>query len=270
LSVPPPLATAQQGDYLRIPVQVSLDLDPESGTIAPAADESALPLWVVITQTCDIRRDVDAEPYLHLAPVVPARSKKEWESAIDGRNSVRHFALPSLPDCEQPLLDIRLIQTVSKTAVLQGATELVAAPLSEATRARLREWLARRFGRVAFPSAIEDEILRPLRNRFEDALTKSSPDGALLRTREVFLVGYPGGTGAIEIVFVVDRNRASIDPQLRGDAKTMADAANTVMATISGRASRRSAYTLTWRVVASDDMRLSEYRGRYHELVIDS
>jgi len=109
LSIAAPLASAQQGDFLRIAVQASIDLDPETNELTTVADESAIPLWAVITQTCDIRRVGDVRRFLDVAHAIAARTKEQGDFGEDGRNAVRHFAFIAARGCFKPLLDNRLI-----------------------------------------------------------------------------------------------------------------------------------------------------------------
>lgn len=65
-------------------------------------------LWAIVTQTCDIRRAPDVEPFLHPALVLDV-TEEEWTAAEGGRSSTRRFAYPGpIDEIERPVLDVRV------------------------------------------------------------------------------------------------------------------------------------------------------------------
>lgn len=187
-------------------------------------------LWAVITQSCDIRRDVDVEPFLQLSPLLDL-AEAEWVAARDGLASTRRFSYPRpVGDCQHPVLDIRIVQTLEKTALVADTVEPTDAGLDHPTRLRLSTWIARRFARRAFPDEVEDAALR----RFRDELAKraaqpGTPAGALLACREAVLVAHGDGP-AIDVLFIVRRDRVVAHPVFTQDAeRKLTEGAETIM-----------------------------------------
>jgi hypothetical protein len=60
----------------------------------------------VIAQTCDIRRDVDVEPFLPLSSLLDL-PEAEWSAAREGLASTRRFAYQHpVGHSQHPVLDI--------------------------------------------------------------------------------------------------------------------------------------------------------------------
>lgn len=227
-------------------------------------------LWAVITQTCDIRRDVDVEPFLHLSPVLDLPEAK-WSAARDGLASTRRFAYPHpVGHCQHPVLDIRIVQTIEKTALIAGTVQPTDAGLDHATRLRLSTWLARRFARHAFPDEIENAALRRLREELaKRAAQPGAPAGALLACREVVLVAYGDGP-AIDILFIVRRDRVVAHPVFAQEAeRKLNDGADTIMRPVVKRLqSQGGGYTLTWDVATPDRVPYADILYRYNPIDI--
>lgn len=120
-------------------------------------------LSVIISQDCDLRRMPDIEPMILLAPLtsVPETTYRE---AGDGM-SARHFAYPAIPghEAQQRLVvDMRIVSSLEKTALLSSHIALVECPLTGSRREDLRLWLGDRFGREAFPDDIERQVITPI------------------------------------------------------------------------------------------------------------
>lgn len=63
-------------------------------------------------------------------------------------------------------------------------------------RARLAQWLSRRFARHAFPDWLEEAVLRRLRHEVQRRQrAPGTPAGALVLAREAILIGYCEGAG---------------------------------------------------------------------------
>lgn len=139
--------------------------------------EQLLPsrLSVVVSQTCDIRRLPDLEPYLLIAPLTSVDETTYIQAAQ--RLSVRYFAYPPIPgheDQERLVVDARTISSLEKVAVLSNHLARIECPLPGPERDRLRHWLGQRFGRVAFPDEVANEIIAPI----EKALRRVHERGA--------------------------------------------------------------------------------------------
>jgi len=227
-------------------------------------------LWAVITQTCDIRRDVDVEPFLQLSPLLDL-PEAEWNVARDGLASTRRFAYPRVVgECQHPVLDVRVVQTLEKTALVAESVEPLDAGLDQGTRLRLSAWLARRFARHAFPDEIEDAALRRLRDELaKRAAQPGTPAGALLACREVVLVAYGDGP-TIDVLFVVRRDRVVSHPVFMQDAeRKLREGADTIMRPIAKRSqSQASGYTLTWDVATPNQVPYAEVLYRYNPIDI--
>ncbi len=227
-------------------------------------------LWAVITQTCDIRRDVDVEPFLQISPLLDV-SEAQWNGARDGLASTRRFAYPHpVGDCRHPVLDIRVVQTLEKTALVADEVSPSDAGLDHATRLRLSAWLARRFARHAFPEELEAAALRRLRDELaRRAAQPGTPAGALLACREVVLVAYGDGP-AIDVLFVVRRDRVVAHPVFAEDAeRKLHEGADTIMRPVARRLENQgSGYTLTWDVATPNLVPYSDNLYRYNPLDI--
>lgn len=117
----------------------------------------------ILSQDCDLRRSPSIEPYIALAPIVSV-SSTEYREASDGM-SVRHFAYPSdeaSGEIENPVIDVRLVMSIEKTALGSSHVALYSCPLSEPKRSQLGVWLGRRYGRVAFPDEIVRQVIEPI------------------------------------------------------------------------------------------------------------
>jgi len=220
----------EQGDVVHIDPLVILgapaaSLDSEVVAAAEITDESIVPiartsemgLYGIVTQTCDIVRGVEDEPFLHVCPLISVAAD-EWDLAREGRYSVRRFSYPEPVDGHEHLvLDVRIIQTVEKTALLDGSVKPVDSGMTKPLKKKLAQWLGARFSRYAFPDELEEQVLRDLRTAIRDKLDAQSPTGGLLRSVEGIWVTY-NESGMVGVLFILNAGRASAEPQLQGDA----------------------------------------------------
>jgi hypothetical protein len=126
-------------------------------------------LCAIVSQDCDLSRTPDIEPYVLIAPLTPM-ADKTYREAADGLSS-RFFAYPRVEgreDKPQLVVDMRLVSSLEKTALLSEHIERIPCPLSDPKRDALREFLGRRLGRHAFP----DEIVRQVVDPIERALAR--------------------------------------------------------------------------------------------------
>jgi hypothetical protein len=139
---------------------------------------------------------------------------------------VRRFSYPEPVDGHEHLvLDVRVIQTVEKTALLAGSMKPVASGMTKPLKMKLAQWLGARFSRYAFPDELEEQVLRNLRSAIRDKLDAESPTGGLLRSIEGIWVKY-NESGMVGILFMLNGGRASAEPQLQGDAAKIATGAD--------------------------------------------
>lgn len=147
-------------------------------------------LAVIITQDCDLRRGIQTEPYVLLAPLKQV-SQQDYDRAARGLTP-RSFAYPDVDEHTRLVIDLRAVSSLEKTALLSSHIGRIPCPLSEPRRTALREFLGDRFGRTPFPDEIERQVITPI----TQALTRMSenPNGAgvLAATTFVGLKWMPG------------------------------------------------------------------------------
>jgi hypothetical protein len=212
--------TLWQGDLLATPVAVVLEAREsslveraedlvtydEQGIWAPAALSIASGWTAIVTQTCDVVRDIDTHEHLQLMPIVEL-SESEWHDAQNGRRGTL-FSLPQpegLP-IEFPAIDCAISFPVAKAALAHEQVRTTSTALDPAARVLLSHWLMRRVGRHAFPDELEAHVLGPLREKITRAMGKTSPGGFLASS----LIGVWCSTEwapGVSLIFVVDENR---------------------------------------------------------------
>jgi hypothetical protein len=280
--------TLQQGDVIRVNVLTTVGAPEatyseetrEAGEVADFRVTSverrlSSGLWAIVTQTCDIRRDADVEPFLHLAPLVDAPSPELWEDLRRGGRSSRFYAYPVVfdtVDVDRPLLDIRVIQTIERAALVAETVDPKPIRFDPKERQRLSTWLAHRFARHAFPDDLEEQILGPLRRSCRDRLGKNSEAGALLEVREAIFVRYSEAT--VEITFVLAQDRTLRHTQFAGDqAKTekavKAGLAQLMKPVAVSAGKTDPAWSVTWRAVFPESVPLSDVLYDLHPVAID-
>lgn len=185
--------------------------------------------------------------------------------------STRRFAYPhALGDVTHPVLDVRIVQTVEKTALVAETVAPMDAGLDHPTRLRLSAWLARRFARHAFPDELETVALRRLREELAKRRAQpGTPAGALLDCREAVMVSYGDGPN-IDVLFVVRQDRVVTNPVLAQDAeRKLREGADAIMRPVVKRAqSQGSGYTVTWEVATPNAIPFSEILYRYNPIDI--
>ena len=119
---------------------------------------------VLVTQTCDLVRELSVEPFAQVAGIRDLESEV-WEDLRAGQFSARLYALPTgTAGLNYPAVDIRAIATIDKRLLLDDDLPTEKPSLSEGQRQQLGTWLGRRSARTAFEDALEDSVLRPLRS----------------------------------------------------------------------------------------------------------
>lgn len=127
--------------------------------------ETTLPsrLCVIISQNCDLRREPNLEPYVVVAPLTEA-DPKTYREAADGLTP-RFFAYPRIEgreDKERLVVDMRVLSSLEKCALLSSHIERIACPLSGPKQEQLREFVGNRFGRPPFPDEIVRQVIEPI------------------------------------------------------------------------------------------------------------
>jgi hypothetical protein len=231
-------------------------------------------LWAIITQTCDIRRDLDAEPFLQIAPLRESDAVA-WADNEYGRASPRRYSYPRIfdaRDVEYPILDIRLVQTVEKAALVAEGVDPQHLGFEPKQRFRLSAWLARRYARHAFPDDLEEQVLRTLRDAVGRRIGKQSAVGALLACREQILVSY--GDGPVGVLFVLNQAKVLARPELGATSedrqKRVPAALDEIMRPAAVSLERTdSSYTVTWEAAFPKAIPYADVLYRYHPLDVE-
>jgi hypothetical protein len=197
-----------------VPGAETLSTVDEQGIWAPAARAIDSGWTAIVTQTCDVVRAIDTHEHLQVMPIV-ALDKAEWNRSLNGRRGT-HFSLPPADGVgiEYPAIDCSISFPVAKAALAHANVQTLSTPMDPATRVLLSHWLMRRIGRYAFPDELEENVLRPLRERITKAMGKNSKGGYLASS----LLGIWSSTEwspAASLIFLVDPNRlAALAPGL--------------------------------------------------------
>jgi len=178
-----------------------LSTDPSSGTdVASVTIESASGWYAVLSQDCDIVRTVDLEPCLQVAPVMYIPDE-EWTRLDAGRTSYRQFALPPdrvepLPPADsalehgrKPVVDIRYITNVDKTALLTVPDVQRRTPLGPGHRARFGQWVGSRFARIPFEDRVVEDVLPAIRPVLDSLVGQLAKTTAGQRKPAVAFIG---------------------------------------------------------------------------------
>ena len=206
------------GQWIAYRINPNLPLTEESrGWIAnyPGNNlvESAIPDGLmVISQTCDIRREVEVRPYLEVAPLIKI-SEPEFQEATKGRRP-RLAAIPALRDACL-VADLDRVFTVEKS---EAATwNRTPGNLSDEERRRLSHRLAQKRGRPALPDDFQ-ELMVPLITRWKEKKGKRTAEGAaILDLAEVRVQASPHWYAQkvrLDFWFILDEGTPLGDPAL--------------------------------------------------------
>jgi hypothetical protein len=171
-------------------------------------------LVVVISQDCDLVRPVEREPYIQIAPLT--RVDKDLYDELARFGSSRLFPYPPVDGVAPLALDVRLVGTIEKPALLSTGIGRLGCPLTDPQRATLRAWLGARFARVAFPDEIAEVVIAPIQR----AAQKIAEDANFKRALgTIYFAGlrYTEGLGTCSLLLLVDPaacHRAKVDEQL--------------------------------------------------------
>jgi len=149
--------------------------DPDQqARVASVTIESASGWYAVLSQDCDIVRSVAIEPCLTLAPVVYI-DDEEWGKLAVGQTSYRLFPLPpdrisplppansDLANGRSPVVDLRYVSSLDKTALLTVSDVERRTPLGARARNRFGEWVGQRYARVPFEDRVVEDVLPAIR-----------------------------------------------------------------------------------------------------------
>ncbi len=126
--------------------------------------ESDVGWYVIVSQDCDIVRDVADEPCLLVSPLKYV-SAERWSQLRHGPYSPMEFPYPEdkigpTADGAKPVVDARFFTSVDKNALLEGSVATLR-PLTGPQQERFQSWLGRRFARLAHDYDVEECVLRP-------------------------------------------------------------------------------------------------------------
>lgn len=191
-------------------------LDPSRQPVATLDLKLDPALAVVVSQDCDLVRDVGHEPYVLLAPLTRLDDKLHAEVLRSG--SSRFFSYPAIGGEPTLAVDMRLVFSLEKPAIFTPEVERLGCPLTEPQRSRLRSWLGARFARVAFPDEIADLVVAPIQAAAE-ALAKDKNYARALSAVGFTGLRFTGGVGQCSLLLLVDAGacvRLKVDDQLLG------------------------------------------------------
>jgi hypothetical protein len=142
-------------------------------------------LSVIVSQDCDLRREITVEPYVILAPLTELDAGRHGQAASG--QSTRFFAYPPIEghaDKQNLVIDMRVLSSLEKTALLSAHVKRIDCPLGEPDRVRLREFVGDRFGRTPLPDEIVTQVVAPI----EQALKRitANPNAAAMLAATVF------------------------------------------------------------------------------------
>ncbi len=130
---------------------------------------------VVLSQSCDIIRDVEMRPYIQVAGLVPATDGEIAKAIRKETPSRIHL------DClvgRNLLIDLDAAATVHKAVVAKW--QRTSGCVSDEERRRIAVGFARHRQRFAFPDSF-NELVRPVRRWIESKRNKASPQGNFVK-----------------------------------------------------------------------------------------
>lgn len=182
-------------------------------------------LSVIVTQDCDLRRDITIEPYVVLAPLTEVDSDRHAQAA--NGQSTRFFAYPPVEgheDRQNLVLDVRVLSSLEKTALLSSRVQRIDCPLSGPDRERMREFVGDRFGRAPLPDDIVRQVVAPVEQALK-RITENATAAALLATTVFYGLQWTPGRQYVSLFLLTDpakRERFKVgDQELAGALKRL-------------------------------------------------
>jgi hypothetical protein len=182
-------------------------------------------LSVIVTQDCDLRREVAIEPYVILAPLTQVDSSLYTQASND--QSTRYFAYPTLgghEDKRSLVLDMRVLSSLEKTALLSPHVERIDCPLGPPERERLREFVGDRFGRAPLPDDVVRQVVTPIEQALR-RITENAPAAAMLAATVFYGLQWTPGRQYVSLLLLTDPGRRARfklgDPELAGALKRL-------------------------------------------------
>ncbi len=182
-------------------------------------------LSVIITQDCDLRREITVEPYVILAPLSEVDPSLYAQASSD--QSTRYFAYPPLDgheDKKNLVLDMRVLSSLEKTALLSSHIERTDCPLGPPERERLREFVGDRFGRAPLPDDIVRQVVTPIEQALK-RIAENATAAAMLATTVFYGLQWTPGRQHVSLLLLTDpgrRERFTVgDQELAGAVKRL-------------------------------------------------
>jgi len=217
-------------------------------------------LVVVVSQDCDLVRPVEREPYIQIASLTEV--EKDLYDEVSRLGSSRLYAYPPVDGVATLVLDVRLVGTIEKPALLSEGIARLGCPLTDPQRAMLRAWLGARFARVAFPDEIAELVVAPIQ-RASQKLAEDANFKRALGT--VYFAGlrYTEGIGNCSLLLLVDSaacHRVKVEEQLLQDLqkKLYGRIANGV---------KDSGYSVAVTIAPADEISAAEML-RHHQFAL--
>lgn len=170
------LATLRQGDLIALGAVSMVGRGPSAVLDAAGGEpggpddvwsvtiESDVGWYVIVSQDCDVVRDVADEPCLLVCPLTYVPESR-WLALRHGPYSPREFPFPdeklsARPEGQRPVANLRFVTSVVKEALLHEDVESLR-PLSGRQHELFGAWVGRRFARAAHDDAMEADVLGP-------------------------------------------------------------------------------------------------------------
>jgi hypothetical protein len=164
-------------------------------------------LSVIVTQDCDLRREITVEPYVILAPLTEVDSSRYAQAA--NRQSTRFFAYPPIEgheDKQNLVIDMRVLSSLEKTALLSSHIQRIDCPLGAPDRERLREVVGDRFGRAPLPDDIVRQAVTPIEQALK-RITENSTAAAVLAATIFYGLQRTPGRQYVSLMLLTDPAR---------------------------------------------------------------
>jgi hypothetical protein len=164
-------------------------------------------LSVIVSQDCDLRREIHVEPYVILAPLTELDAGRHAQAASG--QSTRFFAYPPIEGCEDRenlVIDMRVLSSLEKTALLSSHVRRIGCPLGEPDRVRLREFVGDRFGRSPLPDDIVRQVVTPIEQALR-RVTENANGAAMLAATVFYGLQWTPGRRYVSLMLLTDPAR---------------------------------------------------------------
>lgn len=170
-----PLEDWRQGDVILAPFRLPV-LAPSSNGALAIRNHSADEGIAIISQSCDVVKDIAKCPWIQVAPLV--KVDPDQFDQVEQRKHPRLTTVPALRD-HSLAIDLDFCCSIEKQAIAHY--DRVCGCPCDQSQARLSEDLARHRGRFAFPDDFNAEIAAHVKAWFKDKVKRDSPAAELAR-----------------------------------------------------------------------------------------